>query len=221
MSRRWWVLLGALAIAVVVLGAAWASRQASTATPSRPPAVDASARPSATVAQTPTGGPSATASTDPTPTPAPSASPTPAPPAITSPPRASGPPRLAYAEFLRRINDDRATVETLNAALSNAAQAQDPDAVRRAAVDILDFVDTERDWLRENPPADCYAAAHASAGAMLDAYGAAADAFIDWAETGGGFAGLAALGTALDAAETAGDALTAFGAALEATQCPA
>ena len=172
------------------------------------------------MAQTP-GGPSATASTDPTPTPAPSASPTPAPPAITSPPRASGPPRLAYAEFLRRINDDRATVETLNAALSNAAQAQDPDAVRRAAVDILDFVDTERDWLRENPPADCYAAAHASAGAMLDAYGAAADAFIDWAETGGGFAGLAALGTALDAAETASDALTAFGAALEATQCPA
>ena len=86
---------------------------------------------------------------------------------------------------------------------------------------ILDFVDTERDWLREHPPADCYAAAHASAGAMLDAYGAAADAFIDWAETGGGFAGLGALGNAVDAAQTASTPLTTFGQALEATTCPA
>ena len=131
------------------------------------------------------------------------------PPAATPPPRASGPPRLAYAAFLRRVNDDRATVERLNGALSTAAQAQDPAAVRHAAVDILDFVDAERDWLRDHPPADCYAAAHASAGAMLDAYGAAADAFIAWAETGGGFAGLSALGKALDAAQAASDALTA------------
>ena len=93
--------------------------------------------------------------------------------------------------------------------------------MRRAAVDILDFVDSERDWLRDNPPADCYAAAHASAGAMLDTYGAAADSFIAWAETGGGFAGLAALGEALDAAQVASDALTSFGTALEATRCPA
>ena len=56
---------------------------------------------------------------------------------------------------------------------------------------------------------------------MLDAYGAAADAFIAWAETGGGIAGLGALGTAVDAAETASDALTTFGQVLEATTCPA
>jgi hypothetical protein len=221
MSRRWWILLGALAIAVVVLGALWVSRQASTATPSRPPTVDSSSRPTASSIQSPTGVvPTATASPGPTPSPAPSASATPPPPA-TTPPRASGPPGLAYAAFLRRINDDRATVERLNSALSGAAQAQDPGAVRRAAVDILDFVDAERDWLRENPPADCYAEAHASAGAMLDAYGAAADAFIAWAETGGGFAGLAALGQAIDAAEAAGDTLTSFGAVLDATRCSA
>ena len=86
---------------------------------------------------------------------------------------------------------------------------------------ILDFVDGERDWLREHPPADCYAAAHAAANAMLEAYGDAADRFIRWAATGGGLSGLAALGDALDAADAAGEALTAFGKALEATTCAA
>jgi hypothetical protein len=218
MSRRWWILLGALAIAVVVLGAAWAGRGTTGPTPSRSPAAaassptaDSSPIPIATPSLDPPSslGPSASAATT---TPAPVATPR---------PRASGPPRLAYAAFLRRVNDDRATVTTLNGALSTAAQAQDPTAVRHAAVDILDFVDTERDWLRDHPPADCYAAAHASAGAMLDAYGAAADAFIAWAQTGGGFAGLGALGKAIDAAQTASDALTTFGHALEATTCPA
>jgi hypothetical protein len=136
-------------------------------------------------------------------------------------PRATGDPRRAYAEFLLRVNDDRTTVQRLNAALSTAAQAQDPPAVRTAAVAILDFVDGERDWLHQHPPADCYAAAHAAAGAMLDAYGVAADAFIHWADTGGGLAGLAALGDALDAAQTAGTALDAFGHSLETTTCPA
>jgi hypothetical protein len=210
MSRRWWILLGALAIAAVVLGAAWAGRGTSGPTPSRSPAAAAS---------TPATVPTATASLDPTPT-ASAATATPT-PAATPPPRASGPPRLAYAAFLRRVNNDRATVETLNGALSTAAQAQDTAAVRHAAVDILDFVDTERDWLRDHPPADCYAAAHASAGAMLGAYGAAADAFIAWAQTGGGFGGLGALGKAVDAAQVASDALTTFGHALEATTCPA
>lgn len=142
-------------------------------------------------------------------------------PAATAAPRATGNPRLAYAEFLLRVNDDRATVQRLNAALSTAAQAQDQPAVRTAAVAILDFVDGERDWLREHPPADCYAAAHAAAGAMLDAYGKAADAFIHWADTGGGLAGLAAFGDAIDAAQTASTALDAFGRTLETTTCPA
>ena len=97
-------------------------------------------------------------------------------------------------------------VERLNASLSAAVQAQDLAAARPAAIAILAFVDQERDWLRDNPPADCYAAAHASAGAMLDAYGTAADGFIKWADSGGGLAGLATLGDAVDLAQTAADA---------------
>jgi hypothetical protein len=56
---------------------------------------------------------------------------------------------------------------------------------------------------------------------MLDAYGLAADRFVTWAATGGGLDGLVALGEALDAAQDAADALTAFGRALEATTCRA
>ena len=86
---------------------------------------------------------------------------------------------------------------------------------------ILDFVDPERDWLRGHPPADCYAAAHDPANAMLEAYGTAADRFSTGRRPAGDSMGLAALGQAADAAQVAGDALTAFGAVLEATRCAA
>jgi hypothetical protein len=218
MDRRWWLLLGALAVVAVVLGGAWLTRERSVATPSGSPVAGVSPGPSAISSVAPVG--SATAAAPPQETPSPSSGLS-AEPATTPPPRSSGPPRLAYAAFLLRVNDDRSRVETLNAAVTTAAQAQDPGAVRTAAVDILDFVDTERDWLRDNPPAECYAEAHASADAMLVAYGAAADAFIAWAETGGGLAGLGAVGTALEAADVAGDALTEFGRVLEGTRCPA
>ena len=154
----------------------------------------------------------------------PTRNPIPTPPAAdpaTSPPRASGPARVAYATFLLRLNDHRTTVNGLNAALSVAAEAQDTDAVRHAAVDILDFVDAERDWLREHPPAECYAPAHAAANAMLEAYGTAAERFIDWAATGGGLGGLTALGEALGEAQAAADSLASFGQVLEGTTCPA
>ena len=157
-------------------------------------------------------------------TPVPSGTPIPTPkrpPAATRPPRATGAPRLAWAEFLSHVNEDRSTVAGLNQALATAAEAQDLDAVRTAAVDILDFTDAERDWLREHPPADCYAAAHASAGAMLDAYVTTAERFIDWTAAGGGLGGLAALGAAVDAADAARLALSAFGTVLEGTTCPA
>ena len=55
---------------------------------------------------------------------------------------------------------------------------------------------------------------------MLAAYGTAADRAIDWSATGGGIAGLGALGRAFEAGQTARDALTAFGHTLEATRCP-
>ena len=208
MSRRW---VAAIAAVVVVVAAAvlltrdWVESAA--VVPPANTSHPASSPPPATPASTPSTAP----------TPKPSASRPPA----TPPTRATGAPRLAWAAFLARVNEDRATVGALNAALQTAAQAQDPVAVRRAAVDILDFVDSERDWLRDNPPADCYADAHASAGAMLDAYGTAADAFVTWAQTGGGIAGLGALSAAVDAAQTASDALTTFGQVLGATACPA
>ncbi|MFL5675378.1 MAG: hypothetical protein ACJ779_10250 [Chloroflexota bacterium] len=223
MARRLWLLVGALAVAAVVFGAAFVTRQTSDATPSPSRgAVTSSPAAVATSSLAPSDVPTPTTSTaEPTETPASATASAQTPIGTPPPARASGPAGAAYAAFLRRVNDDRATVERLNAALSSGAQAQDPAAVKAAAVDILDFVDSERDWLRENPPAACYADAHASAGAMLDSYGAAADAFIAWAGTGGGLAGLGALGKAVDAAQTASDALTTFGHSLETTSCPA
>src|SRR6478735_8635797 len=217
MPQTRWLFVGAVvAVAAVALLVATLGRGNPAAeiaeSPSPPPANGRATASPATA--TPSVDPTATASADPSATPA-------APAPSKAPPRASGPPRLAWAAFLARLNEDRSTVEGLNAALTTAAQNQDIDAVKAAPVDVLDFVDAERDWLRDHPPADCYAAAHASAGAMLDAYGAAADAFIAWAQTGGGFAGLGALGKAIDAAQAASDALTTFGHALEATTCPA
>jgi hypothetical protein len=204
------VLLGGGVAIVLVIAALAIARPGRAPLPSAQPTGSGGLIPAATS----TAPPSAVATDTPDPT-------APRIPAATVAPRATGDPRLAYAAFLIRVNDDRTTVQRLNAALSTAAQAQDPKAVRTAAVAILDFIDGERDWLRQHPPADCYAAAHVAAGAMLDAYGTAADAFIHWADTGGGLAGLAALGDALDAAQTASTALDAFGHSLETTTCPA
>jgi hypothetical protein len=215
-SGRVWLVLGG-AVVVVVVALVALAQSGGDARPSAAPGASGGLIPAASVtappptAHPPTATPSVTASVAPTAAPT-----TPATPA----PRTSAAPRFAYAAFLRRVNDDRATVDRLNANLSAAVQAQDVVATRPAAVAILDFVDQERDWLRDNPPADCYAAAHQGAGAMLDAYSTAAEAFITWADTGGGLAGLAALGDAVDLAQTAAAVSTAFGQTLDATRCP-
>jgi hypothetical protein len=211
MSGRAWLMLGGAAVVVVValIALALPRDEPRPSTPS--PTGSGGLVPAATVTAPPR--PSDPSSSIP-----PALAPTPRP--ATAAPRTSAAPRLAYAAFLRRVNADRATVERLNANLSAPVQAQDPAAARPAAVAILDFVDQERDWLRDNPPAECYASAHASAGAMLDAYGTAANAFIKWADSGGGLAGFAALGDAVDLAQRAADASTSFGSALDATRCP-
>lgn len=216
MSWRRWGLVGGIVVALVVMvavagwdpgrGGGSAVVPATSTTPSGP-------IPTPRVSAAPTIAPVSTLVPDPTSAPVPSA-------ADTAPPRASGPPRVAYASFLLRVDGDRATVNGLNTALSEAAEAQDTDAVRRVALDILDFVEVERDWLREHPPAECYAAAHAAANAMLRAYGTAAERFIDWATAGGGLDGLLALREAVDAAQVAADSLTSFGQVLEGTTCP-
>ena len=218
MSGRAWLVLGGAAVVVVVALVALALPRGDPR-PSLPPNASGGLIPAASVtAPLPTPTLSTPSTPQVSPSPAPTVTPTP--PRATPAPRTSAAPRLAYAAFLRRVNEDRATVERLNGDLSAAVQAQDPIATRPAAVAILDFVDQERDWLRDNPPADCYAAAHQGAGAMLDAYGTAADSFITWADTGGGLAGLAALGDALDLAQTAATPSTTFGGTLDATRCP-
>jgi hypothetical protein len=176
------------------------------------------------------GGPSASANDEPSGSASPASPATSSAPASTASSKPSRPlnvPPLgdaasgrAYAAFLARLGDDRTTVDGLDRDLTNASNATDLDAVRKAAVAILDFVDVERDWLLGHSPADCYADAHASAMAMLEAYGAAADRFVDWSTTGGGLNGLPALGRAAEAAGTAQAALTAFTSALGGTSCP-
>ena len=148
MTKRRWIVLGGFVLAgVVALGIGFGRDRRTANGDPDPSAAVASTGVSAT--PTPTAlTPASPAAPPPTATPPPSASPPPA-PARTAKPRATGDPRLAYAAFLLRVNGDRATVDGLNAALTTAANAQDPDAVRRASVDILDFVDVERDWLRE------------------------------------------------------------------------
>ena len=55
--------------------------------------------------------------------------------------------------------------------------------------------------------------------AMLEAYGGAADRFVDWSTTGGGLNGLPALGRAADAAKAAQAALATFTSVLGGTSC--
>jgi hypothetical protein len=174
---------------------------------------------------TSTGGGTASGSSDDPSTAAPASAPD-----VTARPKGSRPLNVpppngaaaarAYADFLARVRDDQSTVDGLDRDLTNASNAADLDGVREAAVAILDFVDVERDWLLGHPPADCYADAHASAMAMLEAYGAAGERFVDWSATGGGLGGLPALGRAADAATTAQAALTTFGSVLGRTSCP-
>jgi hypothetical protein len=140
-------------------------------------------------------------------------------PRPSAPPRTSGDPHLAYGDFLSRVNDDRSKVDQLNSALSTAVTAGDRAAARTAAMAILDFVNGERKWLVDHPPADCYAAAHAAGIAMLDAYQTAASDFVEWAGTSG-LSGLVALAKAGDAANVATQAFTAFDNAIVRTQCP-
>jgi hypothetical protein len=219
MPQTRWLLAGAVvAVAAIALLVATFGRGSQREAAGASPSATAPSAGAGVASASPI--PSAAATTRPSVPPSASPAPTASRPPASAPPRASGPPRLAWAEFLARLNDDRTTVEGLNAALTTAVQAQDVDAVKAASVDILDFVDVERDWLRQHPPADCYADAHAAATAMLDAYGTAADRFVDWTETGGGIGGLPALGDAVTAADAARSAFATFVSALEATTCP-
>jgi hypothetical protein len=222
-DRSRWLLVGGLALAVLGvwgLAAALGGRMIAqpdgsavtvlpTSGPPTTPPVTLSPPPS------PTTAPTSTATAAPTPTPTasstqqPTAAPTEAP---------EGDPRLLFVEFQLRLADAGKDVQALNQALVAAAEAQDDPATVAAAVDMLDFVDRERDWLAGHPPAACYDRAHAAAAAMLRDYGAVAEAAIAYADATG-LERLEALGTVLERAEVAGAALRTLEAALEDATC--
>jgi hypothetical protein len=232
-TREPGLLIGGLVVGVLAIWVAFAALIIPAATGSDDVAM-ASVKPSAspaggalvggaTVAPdgsgTLTAAPSADSATPDRPTdPSPTSRPTVVPTRTPRPPAPSGEARLLYAEFLTRLDDDRATVGPLNAALTSAAQTGDKPAVRETAVDILQFADGERDWLLGHPPADCYATAHDAAGSMLEAYATVADRAIEWTNRTG-FAALQALARVAEAADDAQAELARLAEALETTSC--
>lgn len=204
MNRTIGLLLVGLAVLALALAVLVGSRSRATPSPgpSGPtPEASSSVEPTATA----------------TPTPTPTSTPTPTPEA----PRTAAPgtdPRLAYEEFTLRLSDAAKETQRLNADLRGAAEDLDTAAVESTAVDILDYVDDERDWLRDHPPAACYADAHVAAGEMLEAYGAVAEAALAWTGATGldAIAALADLGAAVE--DATADA-QAFARALDAVSC--
>ncbi len=228
MRRGQIALVGSLALVIIVIWAVSArlllsaSDGASAAPPlaSSPPvaspavtAVPLGTASPAAVPETAEPSSSLTDATDP-PTPTGTAEPTGAPDPPTD-------PRLAYAEFLLRLDAARAEVQDLNATIVVAAEAGDKPTVRTAAVDILQFADRERDWLLAHPPAACYAGAHDAAGAMLEAYATVAERAIDWTDADAGLETLDALAEVVTAAGEARVALEALAGELEVAACPA
>lgn len=206
MNRTIGFLLGGLAIVALALAVLAGSRSGA---PSSPGPSGPTASPSANVE------PSSTPALTPTPTPESTATPTPEAARTAAP----GPdPRLAYAEFALRLGDAAKEAQQLNADLRAAAEDLDTAAVESTAVDILDFVDNERDWLRDHPPAACYADAHEAAGEMLAAYGAVAEAALKWTGASGldAIAALADLGIAVEDATAEAQA---FARAFDAVSC--
>jgi hypothetical protein len=219
--RSRWLLVAALALAVVgVWGLAAALLLRGEDQPAPTDIGIASPAPSLTVAPPPVS-PSASATPSPTPSPSPTPTPRPTPAPTRTPTRtepAGDDARLRFAEFGLRLRDAATEVQALNRALTQAVQAQDDPATTAAAVDMLDFVDRQRDWLAGNPPAACYAAAHEAAGAMLRDYAAVADAALEYAAARG-LDRLEAFAIVAERAEAAGGALTDLQDALEAATC--
>lgn len=223
MARSRWLLVAVLAVVVL---AVWATALAALGRIQGGPDLTAVAGVPTFALTVPSGAATPDLTADPSAAPLasdppPPASPTPTPPASPTPTpigTAEGDPRLRFIEFQLRLADAAADVQALNEALTDAARAEDDAATVAAAVDMLDFVDRERDWLGQHPPTDCYAEAHRAARAMLADYGAVADGAIDYANATG-LDRLAAFGEVLERADVAGDALRVLGDALEAATC--
>lgn len=216
MRRGQIALVGSLALVIVVAWLIVARLMLPALTGAAGASPSAEASPVASPAATPSG----TATASPAPTPEPDL-PSPDPTDPTEEPDPPSDPRLAYAEFLLRLDAARADVQDLNSTLVVAAEAGDKATVRATAVDILQFADRERDWLLTHPPAACYADAHDAAGAMLEAYATVAERAIDWADADTGLETLDALADVVTAAGDARVALEGLAGELEVATCPA
>jgi len=218
-GRGQWLLLAGLAIAAVGVWAVLLSQILAAPSSSPTPGV----------ADVPSPTPSVTASMTPTPTPSATVA-SAAPPEATPTPQAEASsdgeggeggeePVAGLLTFLDRMNGARTSAQALNAQLREAGEAQDTDAVRATAGEMADLVATERAWLSEHPPADCYADAHAAADDLLAAYGEVATQATRWVDTSG-LATLSALADLYVAVEDATAAAAVAGQSLEAVSCP-
>ncbi|HEX6869273.1 MAG TPA: hypothetical protein VF119_10740, partial [Candidatus Limnocylindrales bacterium] len=143
----------------------------------------------------------------------------PPPPAPLTVPPEDIDPRVAWVRFLAHLDGLRPEAAALTDALVSAADDGDRAGVRASAIDVLQLADRERDWLAANPPAACYADAHAAAGAMVEAYADVGERAITWAESEEGLDSLGALADLIAGAGAARDALADLAAALEAASC--
>jgi hypothetical protein len=205
-------VLGVVALALSLSGRSLGEPDAGSADPASPSAsiaatATATAPPSSTPPASPTPTPTATPTATPTPTPSPTEA------------LEDAEARRRFVEFQQRLIADAAEVQASSQAMTDAAQAQDDPATVAAAVDVLDFVDRERDWLAAHPPAPCYATAHASAGAMLLAYAAVADAVLAYADATG-LDRLEALAAVADRADAARVSLSQLQGAVGSATCP-
>ena len=222
MRRSRWLLPAVLALTVVgVLALALSLSARPQGDPDLGGVDPASASPSAAPTVPPTASPTATPSPSPTPSPTPTVTPTPS-RAPTASPAGAGEDaeaRRRFVEFQQRLIADAAEVQASSQAMTDAVQAQDDPATVAASVDVLDFVDRERDWLAAHPPADCYSTAHGAAGAMLVAYAAVADAVLAYAGATG-LDRLEALAIVADRADAARVSLSQLQVAVESATCP-
>ena len=99
---------------------------------------------------------------------------------------ASAAPALRYAVFLGQMVSARESIQealtNLVAAGNGAAAGQTADDVRSSAESIAAIAADQRDWLDENPPADCYVEAHHAAATVVESLSDASTAALGWAD---------------------------------------
>ena len=218
MTRAQGLLLAGLAVAAVAVWGVLLSQLLGSRADAPPDGV-------AVTVTDPPATPTIAPTQEPTPSPSPTPPPTEAAPTEAVPTEAPDPgggssDLAAWLTFLARLDATRQTAQTLNDDLRSAGEDSDQAGVAAAAADMADLVDREQDWLAANPPAACYADAHAAAGDLLAAYGEVATQATRWSEATG-LDVLAALADVYTAVETAAAEAAEIGPELEAVSCPA